>query len=191
MQINRLLLAVSLLGMMAVSCMQATKPDPEKQSSAPQGEKKLMATPYNSGFDLAHDTYNGISAASDGKIYYVLCSQAIDRGGQMYSFDPKTSKIQHLGDLTEACGEKDLKTIVQGKSHVRFFESDGKLRTRAGPRTPLPRGRSSAFSARAMAWRTLYPAGTSHLTTLDHPCWSAGCHRSATFGTTCTCPTIL
>jgi hypothetical protein len=86
-----------------------------------------MATPYNSGFDLAHDTYNGISAASDGKIYYVLCSQAIDRGGQMYSFDPKTSKIQHLGDLTEACGEKDLKTIVQGKSHVRFFESDGKL----------------------------------------------------------------
>jgi hypothetical protein len=45
----------------------------------------------------------------------------------MYSFDPKGEKIQHLGDLTEVCGEKGLKTIVQGKSHVKFVESNGKL----------------------------------------------------------------
>jgi len=29
--------------------------------------------------------------------------------------------------VTEACGEKDAKTIVQGKSHVPFVERDGKL----------------------------------------------------------------
>ncbi len=45
----------------------------------------------------------------------------------MYSFDPATEKIEHLGDLTEACGEKDLKAIPQGKSHVSFVESKGKL----------------------------------------------------------------
>lgn len=89
--------------------------------------KKLTATTYNSGFSLAHDTYNGMGVGSDGKIYYVLSSQSIDEGGQMYSFDPKTHKIQHLCDLTEACGEKGLKTIVQGKSHVNFIESGGKL----------------------------------------------------------------
>jgi hypothetical protein len=89
--------------------------------------KKLAARTYNSGFAIAHDTYNAISAASDGKIYYVLSSQSIDTGGQMYSFDPRTGKIHHCGDLTEVCGEKGLKTIVQGKSHVRFVESGGKL----------------------------------------------------------------
>ncbi|MDO6430805.1 hypothetical protein Q4E93_09405 [Flavitalea sp. BT771] len=89
--------------------------------------KQLRATTYNSGFDIAHDTYNAISAASDGRIYYVLSSQSIDTGGQMYSFDPRTGKIHHCGDITEACGEKGLKTIVQGKSHVRFVESNGKL----------------------------------------------------------------
>ena len=87
----------------------------------------LEATTYNSGFELAHDTYNGMYAASDNKIYYVLSSQSIDIGGKMYLFDPATNKIKLCGDLTEACGEKGLKTIVQGKSHVKFVESDGKL----------------------------------------------------------------
>ena len=79
------------------------------------------------GFDLAHDSYNGISSASDGKIYYVLSSQSIDVGAQIYSFDPATEKIRHLGDLTEVCGEKGLKAIPQNKSHVRFWEANGKL----------------------------------------------------------------
>jgi hypothetical protein len=37
-------------------------------------DAKLIATVYNSGFEHAHDTYNGISSARDGKIYYILCS---------------------------------------------------------------------------------------------------------------------
>jgi hypothetical protein len=45
----------------------------------------------------------------------------------MYSFDPATRAIRHLGDLTEACGEKGLKAIPQGKSHVNFVEANGKL----------------------------------------------------------------
>ena len=87
----------------------------------------LVAKRYYSGFDLAHDTYNAISAASDGKIYYVLSSQSIDKGGQMYVYNPITDKTRLLGDLTEICGEKDKKTIPQGKSHVRFYERDNKL----------------------------------------------------------------
>ena len=96
-------------------------------ASAQGPASKLVAKTYNSGFEIAHDTYNAISVASDGKVYYVLSSQSIDTGGQMYSFDPKTGKTSHCGDLTEVCGEKGLKTIVQGKSHVRFVESAGKL----------------------------------------------------------------
>jgi len=87
----------------------------------------LVARIYDSGFDLAHDTYNGTSTGSDGKIYYVLCSESHEIGAQMYSYDPSSDKITHLGDLTEACGEKGNKTIVQGKSHVNFVEADKKL----------------------------------------------------------------
>jgi len=87
----------------------------------------LIARTYNSGFDLAHDTYNGMGVGSDGKIYYVLSSESYQTGAQMYCYDPLTDKIKHLGDLTEACGEKGKRTIAQGKSHVNFVESNGHL----------------------------------------------------------------
>ncbi|WP_277487752.1 hypothetical protein [Catalinimonas alkaloidigena] len=87
----------------------------------------LIAKPYFSGFDKAHDTYNAISLASDGKIYYILSSDSIEVGGQMCVYDPKTDQISFLADLTEICGEKDMKRIPQGKSHVNFEENDGRL----------------------------------------------------------------
>ncbi|KQS33170.1 hypothetical protein [Dyadobacter sp. Leaf189] len=87
----------------------------------------LTARHYYSGFDRAHDTYNAISAASDGRIYYVLSSDQYEIGGQMFVFDPETDETQFIADLTEVCGEKELKVIPQGKSHVRFYERNGKL----------------------------------------------------------------
>lgn len=87
----------------------------------------FLATKHYSGFPKAHDTYNALSAASDGKIYYVLSSDSIEVGGQMYAYDPATESATHVGDLTEICGEENGKAIPQGKSHVRFHEADGKL----------------------------------------------------------------
>jgi hypothetical protein len=87
----------------------------------------LIADTFYSGFPQAHDTYNGISAASDGRIYYILSSDLHDVAGQMYVFDPSTEQITFLGDLTEICGEKGASKISQGKSHVRFYERNGKL----------------------------------------------------------------
>jgi hypothetical protein len=94
---------------------------------ASSATRRLAARTWNSGFADAHDTYNGMGTGSDGKIYYVLSSERFDVGAQMFAFDPKAQRIQHLGDLTEACGEKGKQTIVQGKSHVPFVESGGKL----------------------------------------------------------------
>jgi len=87
----------------------------------------IRARAHNSGFPQSHTTYNGISAASDGNIYYVLSTTSIDVGAKMYRFDPTTNKIEYTRDLTEACGEKDLKAIPHGKSHVSFVEAGGKL----------------------------------------------------------------
>lgn len=87
----------------------------------------LTAQPYYSGFPYAHDTYNAISKAKDGRIYYVLSSDRHDEGGKMYVYDPENDETKLLGDLTEICGERELNAIVQGKSHSRFYEFENKL----------------------------------------------------------------
>jgi hypothetical protein len=111
------LLAVSALA----ARLEAANIPPVKESP------KLIARTYDSDFPEAHDTYNAMCAAGDGKIYYVLSSESVDVGAQIFSFDPATRSVRHLGDLTEACGEKGLKAIPQGKSHVNFVESNGRL----------------------------------------------------------------
>ncbi|MDR1335363.1 MAG: hypothetical protein LBK22_00865 [Tannerella sp.] len=98
---------------------------PAQQAGAPDAEQPLTARHYYSGFADAHDTYNAISSASDGKIYYVLSSARHDTGGQFYVYDPETGRTQFIADLSEAVGEKNA--IAQGKSHVEFYEHNGKL----------------------------------------------------------------
>lgn len=90
-------------------------------------EPTLTAVIYDSKFPPGHDTFNGMSSASDGRIYYVLSSDAIDIPARMFVFDPASQAITDLGDLNTACGETSGKTIVQGKSHVPFAEANGKL----------------------------------------------------------------
>ena len=85
----------------------------------------MTARIFDSGFALAHDTYNGMLAASDGCIYYVLCSDRADTAGRMFRCDPRAGSVQQVGDLTQACGESGA--IAQGKSHVNFVEAGGKL----------------------------------------------------------------
>ncbi len=89
--------------------------------------QRLIAQTYDSGFLEAHDTYNAISKASDGKIYYILSSDRIDVAGKMFVLDPVIGSLQYLANLSEICGEKEQRSIPQGKSHVRFFEYNGKL----------------------------------------------------------------
>ncbi len=105
------------------------------QAPAPLKETQPVSTPnqilhahfYNSGFSLADDNYNACFRASNGKVYYVLASGSVDTGAQMFAYDPATGKINHVGDLTEAAGEKGLHAIPQGKGHSIFIEYQGKL----------------------------------------------------------------
>ena len=73
-----------------------------------------------------HVERHGGRAATEGSITSCAANRSTV-GAQMFSFDPATDRIRHVGDLTEACGEKGLKAIPQGKSHVTFVERDGKL----------------------------------------------------------------
>lgn len=120
------LIAISLIGLITVSCNRSSEIKLEGSFFSTQNSE-MIAKVYNSGFADSHDSYNGLSTASNGKVYYVLSSELIDKGGQMFSFDPMRDSIEYLGDLNEFCGEKDLKNIAQGKCHVNFIENEGKL----------------------------------------------------------------
>ena len=121
------LIAFSLLLVILLCSTDRSLKHSENDISIQGVPGRLIAKRYYSGFERAYDTYHAISAASNEKIYYALSSQAIDQGGQMYAYDPKTDHFRYIGDLTEACGEKGEKTISQGKSHVRFYERKDKL----------------------------------------------------------------
>jgi hypothetical protein len=92
-----------------------------------QPAHKLVGLPHDSGFPEGHDPYNSMGCASDGNVYYVLSADKFDVGARMFCFDPRQNRTRFVGDLTEACGEMGKKSIVQGKSHVNFVESNGKL----------------------------------------------------------------
>lgn len=89
--------------------------------------KKNIAKRYFSGFEEAHETYNAISEASDGNIYYVLCSGKHDVAAQLHKYNPDSDQTEFIADLSEVVGEKDQNYISQGKSHTEFYEVNGKL----------------------------------------------------------------
>jgi len=118
----KLLLFTGLLTM--IGCQT---PSPQKEAKPVATHQVLQAHFYDSGFPQADDNYNACFRASNGKIYYVLCSGSVETGAQMYALDPATGKIAHVADLTEAAGEKGMHAVPQGKGHSIFVESGGKL----------------------------------------------------------------
>jgi len=96
-------------------------------ATEPPAAPRLIARVYESGFADAHDTYNGIGAARDGRIYYVLSSERHDVAAQMFVLDPASGRPRRVADLDEATGQKGRHLIAQGKSHVNFVEAGGKL----------------------------------------------------------------
>lgn len=131
MRLRRLPTALVTAALVTIACpiflTACSMPRPSGEDAGLAASRRLTARVHDSGFELAHDTYNGMLAASDGRIYYVLCSEQADVGARMYRYDPSTEDIHYCGSLTEACGEGDLNAIAQGKSHVNFVESGGKL----------------------------------------------------------------
>lgn len=87
----------------------------------------LTATIHPAGFAHSHDSYNSMGVASDRCLYYVLSSEVLEKGGQMYRFSLTHGDVAHVADLTEVCGEVPLRAVPQGKSHVNFVEAGGAL----------------------------------------------------------------
>ncbi len=87
----------------------------------------IPARLYDSGFALSDSNFYSLSLASDGCIYYTLCTHNIDAHGQVCRHDPVADTVERLGDLGEIVGEAGTLSIPQGKSHSPYYEHDGSL----------------------------------------------------------------
>ena len=87
----------------------------------------IPARLHASGFEKSDSNFYSLSLASDGNLYYTLCSHDLNTHGRVYRYEPSTDRVTLLGDLGGLTGEAGRKTIPQGKSHCPFFECDGKL----------------------------------------------------------------
>lgn len=87
----------------------------------------IPARLHASGFQMADSNFYSLTIASDGRLYCTFSSHNIDTHARTYRYDPATDEMAMVCDIGEACGEKGLKTLPQGKSHSPYFELDGKL----------------------------------------------------------------
>ena len=53
----------------------------------------IEARLFDSNFKLADSNFYSLSSASDGNVYYTLCSHNIDTSGRLYRYDPKADKV--------------------------------------------------------------------------------------------------
>ncbi len=103
----------------------------------------VVGTMIDANFTYGDSNYNGIIQASDGNVYYVICSHNKKSGAHWFKYDPRTGKVETVADLTEIVGEDRTKTINQGKVHCDLYEVNGKI----------------WFGTHAGSWDMTYPGG--------------------------------
>jgi hypothetical protein len=77
---------------------------------------------------MSDSNFDSLSSASDGCLYYTLCSHDLNTHARVYRLNPATAEAPEcLGDLGEIVAEAGARSIPQGKSHSQYYEHDGKL----------------------------------------------------------------
>ncbi|MDB5120038.1 MAG: hypothetical protein JWN56_1256 [Sphingobacteriales bacterium] len=87
----------------------------------------VPAKMIDANFLYGDSHYNAITYASDGNVYYVICSHNKKSGAQLFRYNPRTGKVDNLADLTTVVKEDRTKVINQGKVHCDLYEYQGKL----------------------------------------------------------------
>ena len=78
------------------------------------------------GLHQMDGNWAALYAASDGKVYAGLAYHGGD--GHLVYYDSKTDRVHDVGNLTELCGESQLKRGPQSKVHAKFGEGkDGRI----------------------------------------------------------------
>jgi len=128
---------------MTLAALVATGAFAQGTPSAVYLDGPVRATMIDAHFHYSDSNYHAICHASDGNVYYVICSHNKKSGAKMFKYDPRTGENEEIGDFTDILGYDRTKVINQGKVHSDLYEVDGKL----------------YFGTHAGAWDETYPGG--------------------------------
>lgn len=78
-------------------------------------------------FPQGDSNYHAVVHASDGFVYYAICTHNPDRHVNLFQYDPKMGTVRTVADIGKVLGEDGTKAIPQGKIHSDLFEYGGKL----------------------------------------------------------------
>jgi hypothetical protein len=131
------ILALFLVTCFSISFAQSQTPGAVYKNGPVTGKM------IDAGFIYGDSNYNATIQASDGNVYYVICSHNKKSGAHMFRYNPRDGEVKVIGDLTQVVGEDRTKVICQGKVHCDFYEVDGKL----------------YFGTHAGSWDMTYPGG--------------------------------
>lgn len=81
--------------------------------------------------DFVHELdgqWQGMTIASDGKVYFASSSHSARHGAAFFRYDPAKGNVDQLcEDVTRLCGEDPTQAPPQGKIHSDIMEVDGWL----------------------------------------------------------------
>ena len=96
-------------------------------SSAVYKPGSLQGKMIDGGFYPGDSNYHALVHASDGSIYYAICSHDRNTHVHLFRYDPETDEVAVVADIGEELGEDGTVNIPQGKIHCDLFEYVGKL----------------------------------------------------------------
>jgi hypothetical protein len=79
------------------------------------------------GFYPGDSNYHAIVHASDGFVYYAICSHDRNTHVHLFRYDPASGTVVTVADVGETLGEDPTVNIPQGKIHCDLFEREGRL----------------------------------------------------------------
>ena len=121
---------------LALALFAGCNQDPEQKKSlkplihtagAVYKEGPIKGKMIDAGFLYGDSAYHGITQASDGYVYYVICSHHIDSSACMFKYNTESGEVTMIANLTEMLGENGSKVFPQGKVHSKIYEHEGKL----------------------------------------------------------------
>ena len=125
---KRSILCVGSVLAFVAGCEQSWSPATSTQVPSAVYKKGIVpAKMIDAGFYYGDSNYHAVTQASDGNVYYVLCTHNILSNARMYRYNPRTGEVEMVGSLNDVLGEDRSKVYPQGKVHCDLQEYKGKL----------------------------------------------------------------
>lgn len=112
---------------MFLSCSQYPNTEKDQRPAAVYKKGPVEAKMVDAGFLRGDASYHAVTQASNGYVYYVICSHKKNSSARMFRYNPKTERVKTIGILNDIVGEDPQKVFPQGKVHSDLYEHKGKL----------------------------------------------------------------